>query len=68
MPPGTRASHLQPLFPLWLSEKVPPEAPGNFGVLEESWLPLEHRASLGGWDAPRHPGVLPPKPLLLAAT
>lgn len=68
MPPGTRASHLQPQFPHWLSEKVPPEVPVNFGVLEENWLPLEHRASLGRWDAPRQPGVLPSKPLLLVAT
>lgn len=72
MLPGTRASHLQPQFPHSLSEKVPPEAPVNFGVLEERWLPPEHRASLGGWDAgwdaPSQPGVLPSKPLLLVAT
>lgn len=68
MPPGTRASHLQHQFPHSLSEKVPPEAPVNFGVLEERWLPPEHRASLGGWDAPSQPGVLPSKPLLLVAT
>lgn len=33
-----------------LVKKVPPEsqeAPVSFDVLEESWLPLEHRASLG---------------------